>query len=206
MRALAYNAFMPRPTFLFPLSLALMLQPGLVPGARAQQAPVQTPPAVVTPAPPAQSDLPGVRNFTRVDATIACGGALASGAVDAVKQAGFTSIVNLRAADEEGANVQAEMAAAKKAGLTYIWLPFVTASPDAGQIDEFLKAVVDPANQPMLIHCTSGGRVSMFWAIKRVMVDGWPTEKAMAELPGLSKNVSPKLRDFALDYLKQHGK
>jgi uncharacterized protein (TIGR01244 family) len=171
---------------------------------------IQPPPAAQAPAATSQatqkSELPGVRNFTRVDATIACGGQPSPDAMTSIKEAGFKSIVNLRAATEDGANVQAETQAAEEAGLKYFWLPFVTASPDASKVDEFLKAVADPANQPMLIHCASGGRASMFWAIKRVMLDGWPVEKAMTELPDLSKNVSAPLKAFTLDYLKQHGK
>jgi uncharacterized protein (TIGR01244 family) len=180
--------------------------------ARAQQAPPQAPPqapaqAVPAPAVPAPaSEIPGVRNFTRVDPTFACGGALSSDAMTSIKQAGFRSIVNLRAANEEGANVEAETKSAQDAGVKYIWLPFVTASPDASKVDDFLKAVADPANQPMLLHCTSGGRASMFWAIKRVRLDGWPVDKAMGELPDLSKNVSAPLKAFTLDYLEQHGK
>ena len=152
------------------------------------------------------SEIPGVRNFTRVDPTFACGGALSPDAMTSIKQAGFKSIVNLRAANEEGANVEAETKSAQDAGVKYIWLPFVTASPDASKVDDFLKAVADPANQPMLLHCTSGGRASMFWAIKRVRLDGWPVDKAMGELPDLSKNVSAPLKAFTLDYLEQHGK
>jgi protein tyrosine phosphatase (PTP) superfamily phosphohydrolase (DUF442 family) len=82
----------------------------------------------------------------------------------------------------------------------------VTASPDASKVDAFLEAAAEPSNQPMLIHCASGGRASMFWAIKRVVQDGWPVEKAMSELPDLSKNVSAALKAFTLDYIKQHGK
>lgn len=191
------------------LVLAFVLLPGLLTRARAQEPATAPKPAPAVPTQPSQqpaAPVDGVRNFTRVDATIACGGALAPGAVESIKAAGFKSIVNLRGADEEGANVQAETDLAAKAGLVYIWLPFVTASPDPAKIDQFLDAVRDPANLPMLIHCASGGRASMFWAIKRVMVDGWTVEKAFAELPDLSKNVSPKLREFALEYLKQHGK
>jgi len=73
-------------------------------------------------------------------------------------------------------------------------------------LDEFLKLVVQPENQPMMLHCASGGRASMFWAVKRVMIDGWPVEKAMNELPDLSKNVNPTSRALFLDYLKAHGK
>ncbi len=148
----------------------------------------------------------GVRNFTKVDATLACGGALSPAAFASLKQAGYKSIVNLRAATEQGANVEEEGQAAKDAGLVYIHLPFVTTTPDPSKVDAFLAAVAKPENQPMLLHCASGGRASMFWAIKRVMVDGWPVEKAMGELPNLVSNVSEPLRAFALDYLKTHGK
>jgi len=38
-----------------------------------------------------------------------------------------------------------------------------------------------------------------------VMVDGWPTDKALAEADGL-KMTNQRLRDFALAYLKDHEK
>jgi uncharacterized protein (TIGR01244 family) len=167
------------------------------------------PPASPKPAAPQQAAptvLHGVRNFTSVDSTFACGGALAEGAMPALKEAGFVTVVNLRAATEDGANVEAEMAAARKAGINYVHLPFVTATPDGTKVDEFLKIAAEPANQPVLLHCTSGGRASMFWAIKRVLVDCWTVEKAMAELPELSKNASAALKTFTLEYLKAHGK
>lgn len=148
----------------------------------------------------------GVRNFTHVDSTIACGGTLSPEAFASLKQAGYKSIVNLRPASEKGANVEDEQKAAREAGLKYIHLPFASTSPDIAMVDEFLKAVVLPDNQPMLLHCASGGRASMFWAVKRVMIDGWPVDKAMSELPYLAKNVGQPLRAFALDYLKSHGK
>ena len=148
----------------------------------------------------------GVRNFTQVDATFACGGALSKDAMASLKEAGFVTVVNLRAASEEGANVDAEREAAKAAGIRYAHLPFVSASPDATKVDEFLKIVSDPARQPVLLHCNSGARAAMFWAIKRVLIDGWPVEQAMSELPDLSKNASDALKKFTLEYLKSHVK
>jgi uncharacterized protein (TIGR01244 family) len=164
------------------------------------------------PASPAQSAQPakpavaGVRNFTQVDATLACGGAVTPDVAANLKAAGFKSIVNLRAATEEGVNIEDQTKAAAAAGLKYYHLPFVNASPEATRLDEFLKLVVDPANQPMMLHCASGGRASMFWAVKRVMVDGWAVDKAMNELPDLSGHVSQPVKTFMLDYLKAHGK
>jgi uncharacterized protein (TIGR01244 family) len=155
---------------------------------------------------PAKEAVVGVRNFTRADATIACGGALSPEAFAALKAAGYKSIVNLRAASEPGANVAEEQKAAEAEGLRYFHLPFSNAAPDAAPLDEFLKVVAQPGNQPMMIHCASGGRASMFLAVKRVMIDGWPVDKAMNELPDLAKNISQPTRTFILDYLKSHGK
>lgn len=155
---------------------------------------------------PVKDAVAGVRNFTKIDSTIACGGALSPEAFAALKQAGYKSVVNLRTEFEPGADPEEERKAAKDAGLTYIHLPFVNASPDPSKLDEFLKVVTLPVNQPMMLHCASGGRASMFWAVKRVMIDGWPVEKAMSELPDLSKNVPQPLRDFMTGYLKAHGK
>lgn len=193
------------------LALTLVAAPALATGSphalpqtqQVQQAAAQAKPAQAS---PAADGVVGVRNYTKVDSTIACGGTLAPGSIAALKQAGYKSIVNLRADTEEGANVEEEARAAKEAGLAYIHLPFVASSPDATVVDAFLQAFARPENLPMMLHCGSGGRASMFWAAKRVMIDGWPVEKAMAELPDLSKSVSPLLRTFMLDYFKSHGK
>jgi uncharacterized protein (TIGR01244 family) len=176
---------------------------GLVVAPNAQQAATAQ---ASQPQPPATVAVAGVRNFTKVDSTIACGGALSPEAFEALKQAGYRSIVNLRGATEAGNNVEEARKAADAAGLVYIHLPFVPATPDLTMLDEFLKAVVKPENLPMMLHCASGGRASMFWAVKRVMIDGWPIDKAMSEVPDLSKNVSEPSRAIFLDYLKAHGK
>lgn len=191
---------------LFGLALAAFVV--VAPGAPrlAAQAIASAPQARPDQGAPATDTLAGVRNFTRVDATIACGGALSPEAFAALKQAGFKSIVNLRPESEPGANVAEEQKAAEAAGIRYIHLPFSSATPDASRFDEFLRVVVLPQNQPMMLHCASGARASMFWAVKRVMVDGWDVDKAMNELPDLAKNVGGPLRTFILDYFKSHGK
>ncbi len=183
------------------LVLAIVLGLAAAPGA--QQA---APPQTAQTQPPAKDAVAGIRNFTKVDSTIACGGAVTLEAFEALKQAGYQSVVNLRGASEQGNDVEAAKKAAEAAGLRYFHLPFTPATPDTAMVDEFLKLVVKPENLPMMLHCASGGRVSMFWAVKRVMIDGWTVEKAMNELPDLSKNVSEQSRAIFLEYLKAHGK
>lgn len=149
-------------------------------------------------------DIQGIRNYSRVDATIGCGGATDPSAMAGLKRdEGFTSVINLRLANEEGANVEAGRAAAVAAGLKYIHLPFDAASPDPKVIDSFLAAVSDRANQPVYIHCGSANRVGAVWMIKRVLRDQWPTEKALTEAKAIGL-TSAALTTFATNYIDTH--
>lgn len=150
-----------------------------------------------------KQDMPGVRNYSRVDATVGCGGATDPAAMAALKKEGFTSVINLRMATEEGANIEAGRAAAQAAGLKYIHLPFNGAAPDSKVVDSFLVAVADRANQPVYIHCASASRVGGVWMIKRALQDKWPIEKALAEAKAIGLG-SPALTTFATDYINSH--
>lgn len=146
-----------------------------------------------------KKDVPGIKNFSRVDATVACGGATTPEAAAALKAEGFKSIVNLRAADEPDARVEEESAAARGAGVQYFHLPF-KGPADAAVVDEFLQVVRTPANQPVFIHCATANRVGALWMIKRVRLDGWTVEKAQQEAEAIGL-TNAALRQFALDYL-----
>lgn len=151
----------------------------------------------------AQTTPPGLTNYNRVDATVACAGATPDLAMPAIKADGFKALINLRRASEQGVDVEASKRAAAAAGLNYIHIPFSGAETEA--VDQFLAAVKDPGNSPVLIHCATANRAGMMLMVKRVMVDGWPLEKAAeeAERAGMK---NPKLKAFAIEYLKSHGK
>jgi uncharacterized protein (TIGR01244 family) len=150
-----------------------------------------------------KQEMPGIRNYSRVDATVGCGGATDPSAMAGLKKEGFASVINLRLASEEGANVEAGRAAAQAAGLKYIHLPFDAGAPDGKVIDSFLGAVADRANQPVYIHCGSANRVGAVWMIKRALRDDWPTEKALVGAQAIGLN-SPALTTFATEYIKSH--
>lgn len=152
-----------------------------------------------------KESVPGVDNFARVETTIACAGATTPAAVAELKRMGYRSIINLRMPSEEGAEVEAEGAAAKTAGVRYVSLPFNGASPDTAVVDQFLKAVTDPANQPVFLHCHTGNRAAMMWMIKRMTVDGWDADRASREATALGL-TSPALKTFALEYAAAHKK
>jgi uncharacterized protein (TIGR01244 family) len=148
---------------------------------------------------------PGITNFTKVDAVVACGGATETAALEGLKKDGFKAVINLRQASERGANIDENKAKANELGLRYIHIPFNTAAPESKTVDDFLATISDKANQPVFIHCASANRVGAVWLVKRVMQDGWPVEKATqeAKLIGLS---NPALEQFALKYIAEHKK
>lgn len=141
----------------------------------------------------------GVSNFAKLDATIACGGATTLDGIAEIKKLGYKSIINLREASEPGAQVPESAAAARGAGIKYVHIPMNRNTPDPAVADEFLKAIVDPAAQPVFVHCGSGNRAAAMWMIKRLVVDKWDAEKAGAEAAALGL-TNAQLKQFALDY------
>ena len=147
----------------------------------------------------------GISNYTKVDAVVACGGATDTAALDGLKADGFKSVINLRMASENGANVPENQAKAKALGLNYFHLPLSGAAPDPAIVDQFLTVVSNKANQPVFIHCASANRVGAVWLVKRVMQDGWPVDKATTEAKAIGLSA-PALEKFALDYIALHKK
>jgi uncharacterized protein (TIGR01244 family) len=150
-----------------------------------------------------KQEIAGVRNFSRVDATVGCAGAVDPAAMSALRKEGFVSVINLREASEQGADIDGSRAAAQKAGLKYIHIPFNAAKPDPAVVETFLGAVADKTNQPVFIHCGSANRVGAMWMIKRALQDKWPVEKAQAEGQAVGL-TNPQLVAFATEYIKTH--
>ena len=148
---------------------------------------------------------PGIVNYTKVDAVVACGGATDTAALEGLKNDGFKAIINLRLATEQGANLEENAAKAKALGLNYISLPLNGQSPDPKVVDAFLDAVANKANQPVFIHCGSASRVGAVWMVKRVLQDGWPVEKAVEEAKMIGLRSEP-LEKFARSYIEAHKK
>jgi len=149
-------------------------------------------------------ELPGVRNYAKLETTVACAGAIsAEQAVPAIKKEGFVSIVNLREASEQGANVEQEEALARAAGLKYFHVPFNGASPDPKAADAFIAAITSPGAEPAFIHCSGGNRAATMWMIKRMVVDHWDVDRATKEAMSLGQTSAP-LRQFAIDYARNH--
>jgi uncharacterized protein (TIGR01244 family) len=152
----------------------------------------------------AQTEVPPIRNFLRVDKNFCTGGQPRLEHLDQLKAEGVRAIINLRQPSEHRADE--EEAKAKALGLRYFNIPVVFGEPKDEQVTEFLKLTDDPANRPMFIHCTAAIRVGAFWMIRRVLRDGWTIEQAEEDARKVGLRESPHLTEFARGYIARHRK
>lgn len=152
---------------------------------------------------PEMDEVAGIRRFLRVEKDVCTGGQPKLVQLEKLKAEGVKTIINLRPAKEHDA--AKEEAKAKELGLRYFNIPVAFDNPQDQQVDEFLKLTDDPANRPMFIHCAAAVRVGAFWMIRRVLRDGWTTEKAEEEAKKIGLGVQD-WQDFATDYIDRHKK
>lgn len=174
----------------------LLIGAGLIAAACIAAMPVRT--QEVT-----KENVDGITNLNRIQTTVACAGAIKADAIPKVKEMGFVSIINLRQSTESGADVEAEEAAAKAAGLRYYHIPFDGRAPDPAAADKFIDAITAKGTEPAFIHCAGGGRAATMWFIKRLVVDHWDVDRAAKEASALGA-MSPPLKQFAIDYAQTH--
>ena len=99
-----------------------------------------------------KQEVAGIRNFAKIESTVACAGAITPAAIQEIKNMGFTSIINLRLATEQGADIEGHTAIAKTVGIPYYHIPFSASAPDPAAVDTFLKTITAPGVQPAFIH------------------------------------------------------
>jgi protein tyrosine phosphatase (PTP) superfamily phosphohydrolase (DUF442 family) len=159
-----------------------------------------------------REDFPGLDHYFPIDGTASNGGQFQSRALVVVELAkrGFKSVIDVAG----GPGAEADGAAVRAAGLKYVLLTIdLAGSPgqyDPAKVEPVLKAMTDPANQPVYLHSGNGHRTAMLWMIKRVVVDGWSVEQAGAEAAtiGLVNDnpTVPTMWKFAQDYVSAHSK
>src|SRR5829696_2015373 len=87
---------------------------------------------------------------------------------------GIKTIVDLQREGDSGEQQKVEAAGMKffRIGLSD------KARPSTERVEEFLKIVNDPANQPVFVHCRGGRhRTGMLTAVYRMRHDGWNAER-----------------------------
>lgn len=150
-----------------------------------------------------RENIAGIRSFTRVDASLACGGATEPSAVAELAKRGYKTVVSLREDGETGAQTADVEQAARAAGIRFIHVPVSAQSPSESSASAALAAIRDGGNQPVFIYDASGSRAAAILMIKRMLADGWPEDRAYNEAVSVGL-ASPGLKGFVLDYVARH--
>ncbi len=143
----------------------------------------------------------GIKNFSRLETTVACAGAITADAMPEIKKMGFVSVINLREAQEAGTDVEKHRAAAEAAGLRYYHVPLNGAKPDPKAADAFVKIISSKEAAPAFIHCASANRAAAMWMIKRIVVDKWEVERAEEEAAAMGL-TNAALKQWAIEYAR----
>lgn len=108
-----------------------------------------------------------------------------------VKDFGIKTLFIVR--DVGGETVQNEIAEARRLGLRVIEAPVVSRQPvPPERIREFFDCLNDPANLPVLVHCSAGRhRTGVLCAAYRMERDGWSNDRAVEELLSFGFDVEP---------------
>jgi len=97
-----------------------------------------------------------------------------------LKRQGFKTVINLRAEDNDEANV------VKQLGMNYVQIPIEEPRPWSripdSAITKYFALVNDPANYPIFFHCRRGAdRTGALAAFYRIGAQGWDAKKAHDE-------------------------
>lgn len=121
-----------------------------------------------------------IDNFGRVDTTYYRGSQPQGRDYADLASLGVKTVINLTSDDAEAD----EQAMTEQAGMRYVHIPMTTHRPPTdAQLAEFLRVVVDPAGQPVYVHCVGGRhRTGVMTAVYRMAVQHWQADQAFQEM------------------------
>lgn len=141
-----------------------------------------------------------IENFGQIDPTYYRGAQPEARDYPALATLGIKTVIDLTAdgrADEK--------ALVERARMKFYRIPLTTADrPSDAAVQQFLKLVNDPANQPVFVHCQGGRhRTGTMTAVFRITKDGWTADRAYSEMKqyGFETLIGhPVLKKFVYDF------
>jgi len=141
----------------------------------------------------------------KVNEQITVAGQITPKQLDEAARQGFKSVLNLRAADEEGFMAD-ERHRAEAAGLRYKNIP-VKKEEISDELTTSVLKEIDELPKPVLVHCASGMRAGAMAFMHMATREGMSAEKAMsrAQESGFDCNSEPQLKQFFQHYVETHS-
>lgn len=121
--------------------------------------------------------LPRIDGLRVVGDRIAVSGQPSPDELKELRELGYDTIVNFRTA-KEGAEREGELA--ERLGFRYVHLPTEGASVTFADTEQ-VQAAIDGTKGGVLLHCSTGNRAGMAWALMLHRLDGLTLEETLAE-------------------------
>jgi protein tyrosine/serine phosphatase len=114
---------------------------------------------------------------------------------------GIKTVIDLRSDDFD----TEDRLLVERAGMKYVQIPMTTHEPPTRSvIEEFLRIVDDPENQPVYVHCVGGRhRTGVMTAVYRMTRDGWTADRAFKEMKAYKFGADflhPEFKRFVYAY------
>ena len=108
---------------------------------------------------------------------VSAAGKLDCADIEALADAGIRTIVNNRPDGEDPGQLPAEEARrlAEARGVAYHHIPVTAATLTAGDVDA-MAATLAKAERPIVLHCRSGTRSTLLWALVRLREGAEPSQ------------------------------
>jgi len=143
--------------------------------------------------------LAGLENFARVNPALYRGAQPTEEGLRQLKSMGIKTVIDFRSYHTTRKQVEA-------AGLNPIEIPIKadlgSVPPDDEAIRKYFEIILDPARQPVYIHCAFGkDRTGTMAALYRMEIDGWTPDEAIEEMEAFGyHNMYRELIHFVKNY------
>jgi protein tyrosine phosphatase (PTP) superfamily phosphohydrolase (DUF442 family) len=145
----------------------------------------------------------GLPNLHRVNEQVYRSAQPEKTSAEALKKLGIKTVLNLRQRNKD-------KALHGTSGITFKRYPLRTWDIEEDDIIAILNIIDDPANQPILVHCTHGAdRTGLMMASYRMIVQDWSKEAAIAEMKqgeyeyhAIWKNIERRIEKMDINEMK----
>lgn len=123
--------------------------------------------------------LDSVEGYVALAPGIAAAGQPSQDLIDGLSSLGYRTVVNLRMASEDPSPIE-EGTKVRNAGLEYVHIPMSGGEFTVEQARALGDVLADESKRPVLVHCRSGRRVHVLYALYQITERGVPVDDAIA--------------------------
>ena len=144
-----------------------------------------------------------LRNYYRVNDSIATAGQPIAEEFNLIKKANFDLVINLALSDSPHA-IKNEESLVTQAGMDYLHIPVDFKAPLLSDLQLFFDAMEKCKDKKLFIHCALNMRVSAFIFLYKTIKQQWPVQKALLDLHAVW-TPDKTWQDFIDSTLAQHN-